>query len=270
MNSNLKLNDWITGKVTINGTCYVKSPGQTPPRIVETTDFSKCDQESIKNEQKKLFDKLANSFLLDFKSKFLENYERSELKTIHLKKEKQQVRDILYLNPNNDKPILWYWNSSFIESNLISIQDHIIKYKLKGLNLDYSFMNSDQSPYSWKEKPHIEILAEALFQYHNWLVIQDKTTQEKNNWSKECYDLFNFLHENYQARTIKKKYQTIYFYLTERAKGNQAFNSIRKNYIKTVKEKVSGFDVTKINRPNDFEDQAIVISDLINRSRSPN
>lgn len=269
MNNNLQLNDWITGKVTINGTYFVVSKGQTLPRIVELTDFSKRDQESIKKEQKIHFDKSVHFCVLNLKSKFHKSYERSEMKTIHLKNEKQQVHDILYLKPTSAEPSLWYWDSSYIESNILSIQDHIIKYKLKGINPDYSFVNSDQSPYSWKERTPIEILTEALFQYYKWLVDKVRQTsvgKERAIWTEECEQLFTLLHEKYLGRTLKKKYQTIYFYLTDRAKGNQAFKSNRTNYIKLVNDRVSGFNVSKINRPSDFEAQVIVINELIESS----
>ena len=84
-----------------------------------------------------------------------------------------------------------------------------------------------------------------------------------NNWNKICFDLFNYLAENYNSTAIKQKFINIWFYLEYHTKDNYMFNFKKDLYKIYISDRFKfDFSKTKLNKPNNFDNQLQILDNL--------
>jgi hypothetical protein len=82
-----------------------------------------------------------------------------------------------------------------------------------------------------------------------------------NHWNKECFDLFNYLNDNYNATAKKQKFINIWFYLEYNTSDTYIFNYPKEEYKQYITANC-GIDFTKskMNKPANFESQLLILN----------
>jgi len=161
--------DWWTGRVCLNSAPAININPKKKPLVTEE-DIREADMARIKKKQKVLFNNQVKSLLKKWKSDFLKRYNNSRLKETLLTEEIKQVDGIFNYPILPETLIIFHhWIVSFTAETLKRIQQYHANFNIKGLERNYDFMHSPNSPYQDLNKIPDEIYAESCMEYWLWL-----------------------------------------------------------------------------------------------------
>ena len=87
----------------------------------------------------------------------------------------------------------------------------------------------------------------------------NKIEFDVNFWDKDCFGLFNFLSDNYNATAQKQKFINIWFYLKYHTRSSYVFNYPKDKYKPYILSRFN-IDIKKLNKPNNFDNQLIILN----------
>jgi hypothetical protein len=160
--------EWLYGKIILKYDCIIQK-GRNPI-LVEWGDF-KCDEDIllIKKKQKEIFNERVTNLLEKFKSFFKIEIEASQEFEVHCRMTLNQIDTILKgVLPQMELIPTEYWNCVFFYKDLCEIQEYYRSNLIRGVEVDYSFINSPTMDYQRQdENPHI--YAHTLYLFHKWI-----------------------------------------------------------------------------------------------------
>lgn len=171
--------NWLDGDIIL-----IYSPSQYNqediPIIVDWDSFSEADIIKIKEKQKEVFEKKVSHLLNNRKKAFIENYDKSKIRHLHLQEEIQQCLDIISADtPNTQFIILDKWNISITLQDFREVQEYINTTIKKGINPSYDIIHSPNSKYKSKKKFQSQIFAQFTWEYYEFLFAFDNKTKSK-------------------------------------------------------------------------------------------
>jgi hypothetical protein len=166
------------------------------------------------------------------------------------------LEEIKHLKTNNKKIEFIEKNiKNLIEQDIHSKGDYTIKWKVKELNIILIQLKEINNLGSKSENNKITDMP-----FNNG---GTATEYDINFWNKDCFDLFNYLVDNYNATAKKQKFVNIWFYLEYNTKNNYVFNYGKEKYKKYVSDRFDfDFNTAKLNKPNNFDNQLTILNNL--------
>lgn len=195
-----KYADWYKGNVYLETGAIIKSKTDNPIRA-QLNNFSTSDREKIELKQKEIFETKCAEKLTQFKHVFKKRFKMSDAKDLLLKREVEDNRKILFLNPVQE---LHFKNRSFTisEDDLSVMRDYINTQIVKGEKY-YGFVHSPNFKFAYQKETNDLVYANATFHYYKWLIKFQGTNNKSTSIPKK--DSSAIPNENSKTGRIKVK-----------------------------------------------------------------
>jgi len=183
--------DWANGRFVLRTTPReVRKRGR--PTIVAWDQISQEDASKIRTKQEELFREAVQKKLEAWKADFSPRFGRSQLKAIFLRETISQCLSIMFDPiPEGDMVFTKFWRVSFERKDILGIQEYIRRTIKEGWEDGYEFVHSPKCRYQNINKIPSQIYAQALWQYHQWLIefgienhMLDSTAPKENTGSE--------------------------------------------------------------------------------------
>lgn len=173
--------DWWEGSICLwysITSCKVDEAANV--KKVTWDKFHEGEISKIKTKQKELYECQLYEYIEKLKKSFSQEYQNSRLKVMLLNDEIKQCREIIIGRYPKDEivRIKGHRNLIFFDRNRQKIEEYVDRYLKKGEALSYDFIHSPNYIYQKKDDIPIQIYAESIWLYLDWLL---QFQAEKNN-----------------------------------------------------------------------------------------
>lgn len=159
--------DWFKGRLILKYD-YFKPKGKKPT-LVGWEDFIDADILLIKAKQKEIFNERVADLLEKYKATFNKELSSSHEPNEHIRMTVSQIDDIFKgVFPTSQFISTVYWNVVFTYVELIEIQEFYKRNIIRGVEVDYTFINSPNREYQKQDENH-QIIAHTLYLFRNWI-----------------------------------------------------------------------------------------------------
>lgn len=201
--------DWYKGQVYLETGAILTSKTDNPIKA-RLSDFSEKDRKRIELKQKEIFDSKCSAKLTIFKNSFIQSFKNSETKELLLKREIEDNRKILYLNPVQE---LHFKNrSSKISKEDLSIMRHYINTQIVKGEKYYGFVHSPNFKFQYEKVTNDLVYARVTFDYYTWLIKFQDSHNNSTIILKKDQAPIPKKDNSIKGGTNKKVIALIYFY----------------------------------------------------------
>jgi hypothetical protein len=174
-------NEWLKGKVILKYDYFISKGMQ--PILVEWDNFSDADILLIKAKQKEIFNERVAKLLEKYKVTFNEELMSSKDTEEHRKMTVSQIDDIFKgVFPTSQFISTEYWNVVFSYMELRKIQQYYKSNIIRGVEVDYTFINSPNREYQKQDENH-QVYTQTLYLFGKW--VESLTPESAETKSKK-------------------------------------------------------------------------------------
>lgn len=162
---------------------------------------------------------------------------------------------------NTIQPVYYYINDVLNEYNITPIEAKEIVLQMKGSVSP--LWNKNVIPFIVEHLKQIEPINDTQQSTKETKSIENIELEkfDSNNWNDKCFDLFNYLCDNYKKKAKTQKFTNIWFYLEYDTTNDYVFNFTKDDYKLFITDNLKfDFSKAKMNKPNNYEAQLIILN----------